>query len=239
MSAGTGVTHSEYNASQDEPGALPPDLDPAGARGARAGLRAARLRAGGAPGPAAAGRVARRARRLGRDPPGRRALPGRARRGRAGRACAAARPARLGPGRARRAFAGRRAARRRRRRGRLGRARARRSRASQPASCCSSTWRDATTPAHASASRCPAPSGCCSPACSARPAAPTRSSRAVGFAPSPSMRSSIAPRAPGASRRRREIRTRVITSAELPGAAARTRSPSNGPAPRSRTTRRA
>ena len=40
MSAGTGVRHSEFNASRDRAGALPPDLDRARKDGHRAELRA-------------------------------------------------------------------------------------------------------------------------------------------------------------------------------------------------------
>ena len=68
MSAGTGVTHSEFNASPQRARAFPADLDPARAPGRQAGLRAEGVPGGGAQGEAAPGRVARRARRVGDDP---------------------------------------------------------------------------------------------------------------------------------------------------------------------------
>ncbi len=81
MTAGTGITHSEFNPSQDRARPLLPDLAPARAGGAGPVLRAAGLPRRGAAQSAAPGRLTRRERRLADDPPGRPAVPRHARRG--------------------------------------------------------------------------------------------------------------------------------------------------------------
>ena len=78
MSAGTGVTHSEFNPQAGPAGALPPDLAPAGPPRARPRLRAEGDPAAGGAGDAAPHRLARRPRRRGDDPPGRGSLRRRA-----------------------------------------------------------------------------------------------------------------------------------------------------------------
>ena len=93
MTAGTGITPQRVQSLGDRAGPPLPDLAAARAGGAGAVLRAEGLPRGGAAQPAAAGRLARRARRLADDPPGRPALPRHAGRGPRGLARAAARAA--------------------------------------------------------------------------------------------------------------------------------------------------
>ncbi len=99
MSAGTGIRHSEYNASQTEPGALPADLDHSGdATGSSPVTSRSTSAAESKRGTASADRLARRPRRLGHHPPRRRPLRLAARRRRHRYASSCARPGRLGPG---------------------------------------------------------------------------------------------------------------------------------------------
>ena len=82
MSAGTGVLHSERNASDTRAGALSPDLADAGTQPPAAQLRAADVPAEGSTRPSDARRVARQPRRLDRDSSGRRSVFGDSRTGR-------------------------------------------------------------------------------------------------------------------------------------------------------------
>ena len=93
MTAGTGITPQRVQPLADRAGPPLPDLAPARAGGAGAVLRAEGLPRGGAAQPAAAGRLARRGRRLADDPPGRPAVPRHAGRGPRGLARASPRAA--------------------------------------------------------------------------------------------------------------------------------------------------
>ncbi len=96
MSAGSGVVHSEFNASREEPVHFLQILAPPREAGHRPGLRAEDVSLRGAARPAPAARLARRAAGVGHHPPGRRGLRRAPRQGRARLLRAPVRPQRLG-----------------------------------------------------------------------------------------------------------------------------------------------